>query len=392
MWTNKKPKHLPLTKGPYIPGATDVMLDYSVNGLFMRIYYPTNLKASDDDNLYKKWIPWIPDNSYIEGIAAVLMLFPIFIKGLFWWGGNTLIPAVYGEKIRNEKKLKCIIFSHGLGGSRFLYSNVCCELASNGFVVFAIEHRDRSASHTYYYQNKDHAELDMRTHIKYKIVSLNDKHYHNRNEQVKLRSQECSRCLDFILNLNKGEVPENIMDRVPTAKKSDFKLNDLVGILDIDNIIMMGHSFGGATALLTLGTRPELKLGVLMDPWMFSIKNDNLYEKIKSPLIFINTQTFHISTNVAAMKKYLESCTENQMYTILHTTHENQCDSVLLIGYWLNWFMKKLEPRSALKINNALIVKFISQHLGYPENVTGFEDFLNEESVNYEKGLTKPWV
>lgn len=42
-------------------------------------------------------------------------------------------------------KFPVIVFSHGLGTSFFTYSGVCCDLASHGYVVAALEHKDGSA-------------------------------------------------------------------------------------------------------------------------------------------------------------------------------------------------------------------------------------------------------
>jgi len=42
-----------------------------------------------------------------------------------------------------------VMFSHGLGGIRACYSAVCGEMASNGFIVVAIEHQDRSGAWSY---------------------------------------------------------------------------------------------------------------------------------------------------------------------------------------------------------------------------------------------------
>lgn len=75
-----------------------------------------------------------------------------------------------------------------------------------------------------------------------------------------------------------------------------------------------------------------------------------------------------------------------------HTTHENQTDSVLVLGYWLNWFMKKLNPYIALQINNGLILRFLKKHTGHDEKIDDCEAFLHEQDNNIESGLTRPWM
>jgi len=280
-----------------------------------------------------------------------------------------------------------------LGGCRFLYTNVCCELASWGFLVVALEHRDSSACNTYYYESKTHAEKDERTTLEFKHVKLGKEHYTRRNEQIKIKSEECSKSLDFLMNLQRGNVPYNVLQDVPWHKNMDvqFGLDSFVGNLDVDSMCMMGHSFGAATALYTLSKRPELKVGILLDPWMFPVKNEKLEEKVTQPLLFINTQTFHIDANVEAMSK-LTHLKESKMYTILHTTHESQTDSVLLVGYWLNWFMKKLDPLLALRINNALILKFLNEQITFPVELGDCDTLLEREKHNVEEGLTRPWA
>ena len=41
-----------------------------------------------------------------------------------------------------------IIISHGLTASRSLYSSLCSELASFGYMVFALDHHDGTCTYT----------------------------------------------------------------------------------------------------------------------------------------------------------------------------------------------------------------------------------------------------
>ncbi|KAF2883062.1 hypothetical protein ILUMI_23108 [Ignelater luminosus] len=391
MWRNDPP-HLPEAKGPYLPGCMDIMLEYSITGTFTRLYYPTKMKTEQPS--HSRWIPWFADDNYLDGIAKAIRVYPGAVRFVSWLysAHNMQIPSIYGEKVNTDKKLKCIVFSHGFAGNRFLYSVICNELASRGYLVAVIEHRDQTACFTYYYKSKEDAALDIRTPVYVRKIQIGQGHYELRNEQVNQRANECSKLLDFLINLNNGIIPHNVLDDVKTGKEINFKLEDLVGHLDLDNLMIAGHSFGAASALLTLSKRKELKLGILLDPWMFPIKSENgILENTTQPLLFVNTQTFHIGSNVTAMEKFLTN-EHRQMYTILHTTHENQTDSVLVLGYWLNWFMKKLNPYVALQINNGLILRFLKQHTGHDENIDDCEAFLHEQDNNIESGLTKPWI
>lgn len=168
---------------------------------------------------------------------------------------------MYGAKPKLDQNLKCIIFSHGLGGHRSFYSIVCCELASRGFLVAALEHRDGSACYTYYYDSKENASKNLRIDVPYESFAFGKKnHFNQRRSQVTKRAQETCQAVDFIIRLNNGVVPHNVMDDLQKAQdKYEFKLNDLIAKIDTEALTMMGHSFGGATSLLALSQNPELK-------------------------------------------------------------------------------------------------------------------------------------
>ena len=43
--------------------------------------------------------------------------------------------------MKTSSPLPIIMYSHGVAGMRTTYSAICCDLASHGYLVAAIEHR-----------------------------------------------------------------------------------------------------------------------------------------------------------------------------------------------------------------------------------------------------------
>ena len=80
--------------------------------------------------------------------------------------GSLRIPAVFNAPVcktsgdnSEVQSLPCVVFSHGLGGNRFLYSTYCCDLASRGCLVTCVEHRYDQVSENNNYIIKLYAVL-----------------------------------------------------------------------------------------------------------------------------------------------------------------------------------------------------------------------------------------
>lgn len=75
-----------------------------------------------------------------------------------------------------------------------------------------------------------------------------------------------------------------------------------------------------------------------------------------------------------------------------HSTHENQTDSIFLVGSWLNWLMKKIDPNVGVKINNCLLLEFLHKYTRDDGDISDCQEYLKKEAKNYYSGLTLPWA
>ena len=156
--------------------------------------------------------------------------------------------------VEGSRKWPLVLFSHGVGCSRLMYSAFCGELASRGYVVAALEHRDGTSPSSLVTSSDGTVKrIDW--------LQWSDLHWPDlpeqpkndtilRHEQIKMRVAELTEVVNAMRTLSNGSSP---------SPSLGLKL-DIERWKNIDTSmpIMTGHSLGGAAAVSS--HRPNLVL------------------------------------------------------------------------------------------------------------------------------------
>ncbi|XP_029451918.1 platelet-activating factor acetylhydrolase [Rhinatrema bivittatum] len=353
--------HIPGGKGPHTVGCTDLMTGHSIQGSFLRLFYPCLDGTSNEEPA------WIPRREYYLGLADNLNMNRTITDRFFgYYYGSVKCPAKWNAPFKSGETYPLIIFSHGLGAFRTLYSAICIELASQGFIVAAVEHRDESASATYYLQEKPVSNAQKQTScvqeeawIYYRTLKPEEEAFSVRNKQVHQRAEECTKALNLMLDINNGKTVTNVLS-LP------FDWSVLKDTIDISRICIMGHSFGAATAIESLSKDTRFRCGIAMDAWMFPLKEE-IYPSIHQPLLFINSESFQSLNSILEMKKLDSTAVERKMITIKGSVHQSFPDFTFLTGAILGKMFKlkgQIDPYTAIDIINKATLAFLQKHLG----------------------------
>ena len=274
------PLQPPPVIGPYKVGIVDLHLPIAGHGsnsdnynnnnnnndrhVVARILYPT-------DNHHTGTMPYLKPNLASAFLKeSVLNMAPPPINSLYWildyWKLITIDsiqhapPMMMARHERQDRykntttkthKFPLIAFSHGLGGSASVYSHVTRSMAANGHVVIAVDHTDGSHPMVVTkngtvipYDSSPIAELYSRGKV-LEYVKV-------RRQQTEWRAGELIAAAETLRSLNERDIPE---------------LQELgisfIDCLDTDRLHVMGHSFGGSTALTVAFRRPDLVQSVV---------------------------------------------------------------------------------------------------------------------------------
>ncbi|XP_059212492.1 platelet-activating factor acetylhydrolase isoform X2 [Centropristis striata] len=381
---------IPPAKGPNAVGCTDFMMDHTVKGTFFRLYYP----CQETENGEKP--DWVPCKEYFNGLADFMKINRSLSERIFnHLFGSFKIPAYLNAPFKSNEKCPVVIFSHGLGAFRTLYSAICAELASQGFIVASVEHRDESASATFYFREKTESEKNknvtktsapaqdnlVKEWMYYRSLQHGESEFPLRNKQVKQRADECILALDKLFEINSGIPVENVL-------QTQFDWTTLENSMDLCRIAAVGHSFGGATVVEALCKEVKFKCGVALDAWMFPL-DDEIFPRVKQPIFFINSEKFQWAGNISRMKKLDSAVIQRKMITIRGTVHQSFPDFTFLTGNWIGKLMKlkgEIDPEIAIDLSNKATLAFLQRHLGLQKNFNQWDPLIDGQDENLIQG------
>lgn len=193
-----------------------------------------------------------------------------------------------------------VLFSHGLFGSMETYTALCRDLASHGFVVAALDHEDGSGHYARSEEGRTtlYVRPDDTPYSRAKVLRF-------RGPMHDRRVGEIRRALEY---LSAPVAPEGGAASVgPT----------LAGILaraDVsDGAGLLGHSFGGATAVLSqqrlARSAASVRIGsvAILDPWCFSLPEEALDEGVSVPLLSVLSSQWPTGREFPQVVQCLES-------------------------------------------------------------------------------------
>ncbi|KAJ7068452.1 platelet-activating factor acetylhydrolase, isoform II-domain-containing protein [Mycena amicta] len=263
------------------------------------LYYPT-------ERQHYRGIPWLtrPVSSTLLGLSrfagfSAWLLWPfVYLFGVF-----LKIPVHLNAPLLRPpdsvKQWPLVCFSHGLGGSRTAYSQICSELAASGRVVLAIEHRDgtspactsRNGRTVLYYREHDLVFSEGTAGV----LPL-------RTEQLAFRHQEVYRIYDaFCAFVNDGVVLEGLKGE-EVDLQSWIPSSNGIPLVKCDDFTLAGHSFGGCTVFSILSSPPcspssplPVTKALVLDPWLEPLPSPGpipTHAPSSLRLLVINSQFF----------------------------------------------------------------------------------------------------
>ncbi|KAI0485514.1 PAF acetylhydrolase [Xylaria cf. heliscus] len=384
---------LPMYSGPYPVGSVDIespmspprVVDttrfkstqqnaFELQTVLFTLYYP----AAHGRSLHRRhhWISkpiWVTAKGYAKfARISNFLTDAVFTGALRTIAGGIKIPAKVDTPLaelappvashpdsRQSQELEkvasietyghpIVVFSHGMASSRTDYTHYAGELASRGFIVAMLEHRDGSCPGSIIKREGEPDEVRL-TFKRSEVETVDGEELEaddfNR-VQLNFREAEIEEVVRVLRQINNGEGAE-IFKQNP--RKEGKELDEWTGRLNIDEMIMAGHSFGATGALQALKGGPTKERpfigAIVLDPGK---QSGRLNHDVRVPLLVVHSNSwsskysiFYGRAHFDVVRNLVEENNKrgnpSWFMTSLGTSHPSVTDAPILEPTLLSW-------------------------------------------------------
>lgn len=283
--------------------------------------------------------------------------------------------------ISHQKKFPIVVFSHGLGGCMEMYTELCQQIASQGYWVVAMEHGDGSGAYAETLEGKPiyYKRPDDTPYSRAKVVNF-------RRPFLEQRVQEIQSLLEYILDESKTCKNERLEQVFAAADTSQ-------------GVHMVGHSFGGATMVVAsqdATLKSQIQSVSVLDCWAFSLEDAVLERGLEVPTLSVLSEAWLTNPEVAQVQQLLRNSTSvEHSYSIPKSVHSSFSDST----HWLPGVVTrrmglrapKERKHDTIRTAARACVAHIQQQMRQDETTTNTIPTLLQqgELVEFQVGATK---
>lgn len=241
-----------------------------------------------------------------------------------------------------ESAYPVIILSHGWKGFRNLHTDFAELLASNGYVVFGIDHT--YGAQMTVFEDGFEAEVDHR--------ALPDRDETTEfiqyaNKLVLTYAGDIKLVLDTLDVLNEGDITEIVRGR-----------------LDLTKIGLLGHSTGGGAGVAAALSDDRVKAVFGLDAWVEPIGKDALDHGLDVPAFFLRSEQWEGGINDSFLVPMVEKTDDAEIVQIEGSTHIDFTMSAMFSSLTgVIGFTGEMDRETTAGIQHGYVLEFFHAHL-----------------------------
>ncbi|MFQ6674018.1 MAG: alpha/beta hydrolase family protein [Fidelibacterota bacterium] len=243
---------------------------------------------------------------------------------------------------RDRQAYPLLVVSHGLGSVRFLHTALIEELVSHGYVVAAPDHT-YDCSLTVF---PDERVAPYASGIPPNVAPEDSARI--RARQLATRVTDVRFVLDQAERLNAGIIE-----------------GPLTGKLDLDRIGILGHSFGGTTAIQACQEDPRFKACLALDSWMLVVPETTVRAGLDQPFLYMGRSTWPDSRNDERLKSLMSRNRNDQVRITIRGSHHFDYTDTPLFSPFMSLLGKSgtIPGSRVVEIVNGYTLAFFNRHL-----------------------------